>query len=112
MSIIIGVVSALLIVLLVVILVLRLQCTQGGDHRRKQHKNITVTGGSLEHRGSGSGATLSDKAGKYDGGMVKTENKKTLSAGHETSDNVSLNIYEIRSTLKNIYKPLDDKIFK
>lgn len=65
MSIIIGVVSALLIVLLVVILVLRLQCTQGGDHRRKQHKNITVTGASLEHRGSGSGATLSDKAGKY-----------------------------------------------
>ncbi|XP_066262553.1 nephrin-like isoform X2 [Euwallacea similis] len=66
MSIIIGVVSALLIVFLVVILVLRLQCTQGGDHRRKQqqrHKNATVTGGSLEHRGSGSGATLSDKGG-------------------------------------------------
>ncbi|KAH1007811.1 hypothetical protein HUJ04_005004 [Dendroctonus ponderosae] len=66
MSVIIGVVSALLIVLLVVILVLRLQCTQEGEHRRKQqqrHKNAVVTGGSLEHRGSGSGATLSDKGG-------------------------------------------------
>ncbi|KAL1513584.1 hypothetical protein ABEB36_002979 [Hypothenemus hampei] len=66
MSVIIGIVSALLIVLLVVILVLRLQCTQGGEPRGKQQqrqKNSTVTVGSLEHRGSGSGATLSDKGG-------------------------------------------------
>ncbi|XP_050305453.1 protein turtle homolog B-like isoform X2 [Anthonomus grandis grandis] len=66
MSVIIGVVSALLIVLLVVILVLRVQCAQGGDHRRKEqqrHKNAVVSSANLEHRGSGSGATLSDKGG-------------------------------------------------
>lgn len=64
MSVVIGVVSALLIVALVVILVLRLQCTQN-EGRRKRHKNGVVTGATAEHRGSISGPTLSDKAGKY-----------------------------------------------
>lgn len=63
MSVVIGVVSALLIVALVVILVLRLQCTQN-EGRRKRHKNGIVTGATAEHRGSTSGPTLSDKAGK------------------------------------------------
>lgn len=64
MSVLVGVISALLIVALVVILVLRLQCTQN-EGRRKRHKNAVVaSGGSLEHRGSGSGATLSDKGGE------------------------------------------------
>lgn len=61
MSIVIGVVSALLIVALVVILVLRLQCTQNGG-RRKRQKNGVVGSGSGEHRGSLSGP--SDKGGK------------------------------------------------
>lgn len=64
MSVLIGVVSALLIVALVVILVLRLQCTRN-DGRRKRNKNTNVNGGSSEHRGSISGPTLSDKGGKY-----------------------------------------------
>nr|XP_015837001.1 PREDICTED: nephrin isoform X2 [Tribolium castaneum] len=62
MSVLIGIVSALLIVGLVVILLVRLQCTQNDD-RRKRHKNATATGGNLEHRGSTSGPTLSDKGG-------------------------------------------------
>ncbi|XP_060532294.1 nephrin-like isoform X2 [Cylas formicarius] len=69
MSVIIGIVSALFIVALVVILVLRLQCSHhhGDDrHIRKQqrHKNAVVGGApNMEQRGSGSGATLSDKGG-------------------------------------------------
>lgn len=63
MSVVIGVISALLIVALVVILVLRVQCTHN-DGRRKRHKNGVVTSGSNEHRGSMSGPTLSDKGGK------------------------------------------------
>lgn len=63
MSVLIGVVSALLIVALVVILVLRLQCTHN-DGRRKRHKNAVVAGGNLELGGSVSGPTLSDKGGK------------------------------------------------
>ncbi|XP_063905692.1 nephrin isoform X2 [Zophobas morio] len=62
MSVLIGIVSALLIVGLVVIIVVRLQCTQNDD-RRKRHKNAAVTAGSTEHRGSTSGPTLSDKGG-------------------------------------------------
>lgn len=64
MSVVIGVVSALLIVALVVTLVLHLQCTQN-EGRRKRHKNGVVTGATTEHRGSTSGPTLSDKAGKF-----------------------------------------------
>ncbi|XP_065168028.1 nephrin isoform X3 [Atheta coriaria] len=62
MSVLIGIVSALFIVSLVVVLVLRLQCTQN-EGRRKRHKNGVVTSGSGEHRGSTSGPTLSDKGG-------------------------------------------------
>ncbi|KAF7265536.1 hypothetical protein GWI33_021071 [Rhynchophorus ferrugineus] len=79
MSIIIGVVAALLIVLLVVILVLRLQCSQSGDHIRKQQqrqKNAVVTGANLEHRGSGSGATLSDKGERLIKGTVVESPKR------------------------------------
>lgn len=64
MSVVIGVISALLIVALVVILVLRLQCSHN-DGRRKRHKNGVVSGNNSEHRGSISGPTLSDKAGNY-----------------------------------------------
>ncbi|XP_056646735.1 hemicentin-1-like [Diorhabda sublineata] len=65
MSILIGVVSALLIVALVVIMVLRMQCTHHNDIRLKGHKNIVVavSRSNLEHRGSGSLPTLSDKGG-------------------------------------------------
>lgn len=63
LSVVIGVVAALLIVALVVILVLRLQCTQN-EGRRKRHKNGVVSGATSEHRGSTSGPTLSDKGGK------------------------------------------------
>lgn len=52
MSIMIGVVAALLIVALVVLLVLRLQCTNN-DNRRKRQKQNTGSAGSLDH-GSGS----------------------------------------------------------
>lgn len=62
MSVLIGVVSALLIVALVVIVVLRVQCSQ--DDRLKRHKNVASGVGSLEHRGSVCGPTLNDKGGE------------------------------------------------
>ncbi|CAH1102842.1 unnamed protein product [Psylliodes chrysocephalus] len=65
MSILIGVVSALLIVALVVIMVLRMQCTHHNDMRIKGHKGTAaaVSRSNLDHRGSGSLPTLSDKGG-------------------------------------------------
>ncbi|CAG9835037.1 unnamed protein product, partial [Diabrotica balteata] len=65
MSILIGVVSALLIVALVVIMVLRMQCSHHNEIRLKGHKNsaTAVSRSNLEHRGSGSLPTLSDKGG-------------------------------------------------
>lgn len=62
MSVLIGVMSALLIVALVAILVLRLQCTRG-DNRRKRNKGAAVAAANSEQRGSISGPTLSDKGG-------------------------------------------------
>lgn len=64
MSVLIGVVSALFIVALVVILVLRVQCTQNDD-RRKRHKGAGAPDASLERRPSASAPTLSDKGGKH-----------------------------------------------
>ncbi|CAH1186722.1 unnamed protein product [Phyllotreta striolata] len=65
MSVLIGVVSALLIVALVVIMVLRMQCTHHNGMQTKGHKNATVavSRSNLDHRGSGSLPTLSDKGG-------------------------------------------------
>lgn len=62
MSVLIGVASALVIVALVVVVVLRLQCGRH-DERRKRHKNGVVSTSTTEHRGSVSGPTLSDKTG-------------------------------------------------
>lgn len=62
MSVLIGVASALLIVALVVLVVLRFQCTHGDGHR-KRHKANASSVGSLERRGSMSGPASSDKAG-------------------------------------------------
>ncbi|XP_044744412.1 nephrin-like isoform X1 [Coccinella septempunctata] len=61
MSVLIGVVSALLIVALVVIVVLRVQCSQ--DDRIKHNKNVAPGVVSLEHRGSVCGPALGDKGG-------------------------------------------------
>nr|XP_023021733.1 hemicentin-1 [Leptinotarsa decemlineata] len=61
MSVLTGVLSALLIVALTVILVLRLQCTHN-HNRRKGHKNM-IAGANMEHRGSASEVALSDKGG-------------------------------------------------
>ncbi|CAH1163760.1 unnamed protein product, partial [Phaedon cochleariae] len=60
MSVLTGVFSALIIVALIVILVLRLQCTHN-HNRRKTHKNIS--GADMEHRRSNSDQALSDKGG-------------------------------------------------
>lgn len=62
-SVLIGVISALLIVVLVIILVLRLQCSHS-QGRRKRQKNAAATTGNLEHRGSTSGIAITDKSGK------------------------------------------------
>ncbi|XP_022907185.1 neural cell adhesion molecule 2-like [Onthophagus taurus] len=61
-SVLIGIVSALIIVALVVIFVLRVQCNRN-DGRRKRQKNGVVSTSNLEHRGSISGPTYSDKTG-------------------------------------------------
>ncbi|KAK5647693.1 hypothetical protein RI129_002585 [Pyrocoelia pectoralis] len=61
-SVLIGVISALLIVALVIILVLRLQCTHN-EGRRKRQKNVAAVSGSTEHRGSTSGIAITDKSG-------------------------------------------------
>lgn len=61
MSVLVGVISALLIIALVVILVLRLQHSNNSE-RRKHNKSIN--GNGCDHRGSLSGPTLSDKGGK------------------------------------------------
>lgn len=60
MSVLVGVISALLIIALVVILVLRLQHGSNNE-RRKHNKNMRNSG--CDHRGSVSGPTLSDKGG-------------------------------------------------
>lgn len=62
MSVLVGVISALLIIALVVILVLRLQ--HGSNNERRKH-NKTINNSGCDHRGSVSGPTLSDKGGKH-----------------------------------------------
>lgn len=82
MSVLIGVVSALLIVALVVVVVLRLQCGKH-DERRKRHKNGVVSTSNTEHRGSISGPTLSDKTGRYSFSphlILSPKKKKSLNA--------------------------------
>lgn len=62
MSVLVGVISALLIIALVVILVLRLQ--HGNNNGRRKH-NKSIGNNGCDHRGSISGPTLSDKGGTY-----------------------------------------------
>lgn len=61
MSVLVGVISALLIIALVVILVLRLQHGGSSNERRKHNKSVNSS--NCDHRGSVSGPTLSDKGG-------------------------------------------------
>lgn len=82
MSVLIGVVSALLIVALVVVVVLRLQCGRH-DERRKRHKNGVVSTSTAEHRGSVSGPTLSDKTDFAGGSPIS---KHESSGGECDSD--------------------------
>lgn len=80
MSVLIGVVAALLIVALVVLLVLRLQCTQN-EGRRKRHKATASSAGSLEHGGS-----TSDQRGSNDKVGGSPVSKHDSSAGECDSD--------------------------
>lgn len=63
-SVLIGIVSALFIVAIVIIFMLRLQCTHS-QGRRKRQKNGAAGSGSLERRGSCSGIAITDKSGKF-----------------------------------------------
>lgn len=67
MSILIGIVLALVIVALVVIIVLRLLCCGTEDLDNKSRQKVTSSGATagIDRRGSGSIIALSDKGGEF-----------------------------------------------
>lgn len=68
MSILIGIILALVIVAAVIIIILKLQCVRNEDIEHKNRQKVNTSSGGtvgIDRRNSGSLVALSDKGGKY-----------------------------------------------